>query len=137
MTDFVDRELRALRRDQATAASLARAADDDVAAMRRVATELDRTIEPVRTLLEPIRTRHVVATWEGRAATASRRRLDRLADQLQGTLRSVDHLVGELRSSADRRQAASEQYWTDYAVYARQIRGLADLLADATLSHDG
>ena len=112
-----------------SAAIHARNADGDATAMRRVATELEVAVGPLRTVLDPIVARHGTATWEGRAAVASRLRLDRFHEQTAAAVRTVDNLISELRTTATRRETAADRHWDDYGYYARQAQGLEKLLA--------
>ncbi|NNK92601.1 MAG: hypothetical protein HKO87_09230 [Acidimicrobiia bacterium] len=129
--DFARRELLDLCRDRDWARSRARAADADVVAMRRVAIELERTIEPLRTALQPIAGLHTTPTWEGQAATASRTRLARLDEKRTSAVSSIDHLIAELRTTASRRETTADAHWGDYATYSRQVHGLEDMLGIA------
>jgi len=126
---FARRELLDLRRDRDIAATRARSAAADAAAMRRVATDIERITEPLYTALEPVTAIHTTATWEGRAATASRTRLARFDEQRAAALGSIGNLITELRSTAARFEHTAETQWGDHAVFSSQIRGLEELLA--------
>lgn len=126
---FVRRELLEVRldRDRSRAAALAAgtAADE----MQRIAADLDRAAEPLRTALRPIEALHTPATWEGRAATASRDRLAGHDERRVAALGSLDHLIGDLEATASRRRRTAEREWGDYLVFANQVQGLEGLLA--------
>ena len=128
---FAHRELLDLRTDRDRARTAAVTAGTAADAMQRVAAGLDRALEPLRTALGPLEALHTSATWEGRAATASRDRLALHDERRRATLRSVEQVIAELETTAAIRRRTADLAWDDYVGLANQVRGLEDLLTGA------
>lgn len=125
---FVRRELHELRLDRDRSRTAALAAGTAADEMQCIATDLDRALEPLRTALRPIEALHTAATWEGRAATASRDRLAGHDERRIATLGSLDLLIGELEATAAVRRRTAELEWGNHLILANQVRGLEELL---------
>ncbi len=72
------------------------------ARMRTIAVQLTNAVQPLRTAFNPIRSLHTAQTWEGQAATASRRRLDEHEIRHNTAIRSIDGLITDLEVEAAR-----------------------------------
>lgn len=64
--------------------------------MRRVARALRAEITPLNNLFMPIRGLHDSTTWEGNAATESRRKLDTHEDRFGSAVTSINGLASDL-----------------------------------------
>lgn len=94
---------RALSRNRASLTYLrGQAEDHDSRAirMRQLAAELTNHVQPLRTCFTDLRRLHTPHTWEGRAATASRLRLDGHEARTNTAVRSLDYLIDDLEDQA-------------------------------------
>lgn len=78
----------------------ARTLDAEAADAQRLARLLDAELAELRTVLHPVRAHHTSATWQGRAADRSRRRLDLHEDEHHAAIRHIDVLVDDLLARA-------------------------------------
>jgi len=93
----------------------ARAARDDAIELRRVARLLSAEVDPLRRILLPVTELHTLETWEGTAASASRRRLDGHEGRRAMAVRTLDAVVADLEAEAgvqDKVQVDNES-WSD------------------------
>ncbi|MFT7474590.1 MAG: hypothetical protein ACI81L_001515 [Verrucomicrobiales bacterium] len=74
--------------------------EERAAQMRFLAYQLGVESQPLRTIFDPIRHLHTTATWQGRAALRSRRRLDIHEDRGIAEVRRIDHLIDDLEHGA-------------------------------------
>ena len=96
-------EIAQLERDLYYARRAATSYRREAAQFRAEATEMlstahDLTLAaaPLRQVLQPIRQLHTPLTWEGNAATASRRRLDAHEDRCNRVVIQIDNLIEDL-----------------------------------------
>ena len=74
--------------------------EDQATRMRSLAAGLTTAIQPLRSAFNDIRSLHTTQTWEGRAATASRARLDGHEIRHNAAIRSIDALIDDLEAGA-------------------------------------
>ena len=67
---------------------------------RRIARLLEHEVAILHRTFSPLRTLHTSSTWEGLAASQSRRRLDRHEDEFTMELRRIDRVIDELATRA-------------------------------------
>ncbi len=94
---------RELSQNRASLAYLNGQADDHdsrAIRMRQLAAELVQHVQPLRTLFTDLRQLHTPHTWEGRAATASRLRLDEHEIRHNAAVQRIDHLIDDLEDQA-------------------------------------
>ncbi|NNC79012.1 MAG: hypothetical protein HKN94_02565 [Acidimicrobiales bacterium] len=103
------------RADARWFAQEAATARDDAIEVRRLAADLGAEIDPLRTMLDSIGGLHTRTTWEGNAATASRRRLEGHEGRRVLAVRTLDGVIDDLEAQAqalDKVQQDNES-WRD------------------------
>ena len=98
----IDAEERfAQHHDEITRLQAQREQDGDHAAQARaLAQSLTNTVQPLRSLFDPIRSLHTTTTWQGNAATESRVRLDGHEARTNQAVRQIDALIDDLEQLA-------------------------------------
>ncbi len=86
--------------------------DSNALRMRQIAARLTNEIQPLRTVFTPLRQLHTSHTWEGQAATASRRRLDQHEIRHTAAIRGIDRLIDDLETTAQWHAAESAELST-------------------------
>ncbi len=82
----------------------AAAAERTAAAIAALATRLEHDADELSGQLRPVRALHHDDTWQGAAASRSRRRLEAADDTARRLVDSIDHLAASLRDEAVRRR---------------------------------
>lgn len=103
------------RADANRFARVAATARADALELRQLAADLVVEVDPLRTVLDSIGGLHTRTTWEGHAATASRRRLEGHEGRRVLALRTLDGVIDDLEAQAqvlDKVQQDNES-WRD------------------------
>lgn len=87
--------------------------------MRRIAHELDASAAPLDHVLAPIRDLHTPQTWDGNAATQSRRRLDAHEDRCATAIRAVHYVIDDLQTQAQAASRRAQDAWENHRSYQR------------------
>lgn len=96
----VQREINSRRDAVEQLTGQANSDGEKAARMRFLATAILNDLAPLRTALNGVRLLHTRHTWEGRAATASRERLDGHEERHSSAIRRLDELVDALEAQA-------------------------------------
>jgi len=92
--------------------------------MRIVAGRLRFELTALHDLFGPIRNLHTTGTWQGNAATLSRRRLDAHEDRHNSAVRAINGIADDLdteASAADHQATQARQNETYYRQQATRI----------------